>query len=224
MQDEMRLQDYLRISWVEIWKNKAMIFAVSLLFFLVGVLFASLNPERNMYSAKASVYTIAGSNTQETTVTSSALRGYSDILKSKKVCDRAESIIGDASINANMIKRMISASYNNSSTVMTIYARAENPEIAEKIANGAAQAFVIEIQSIVESDKIQILDKANGSEISVRGIDSMIKTVVIFGLAGICLCIAIIILGVLLSNKIKTVEQCLDEDEGEILGMIPFAE
>ena len=224
MQDEMKLQDYVRISWVHIWKNKVMIFAVTLLFLFIGMLFASLNPGQNVYSAKASVYTIAGSSTQETTVTSSALRGYADILRSQKVCDRAEAIIGDANINATMIKRMISASYNSSSTVMTISASSTNPEVAVKVANGMAQAFVIEIQSIVESDKIQILDESNGAELSSRGIDSMINTVFMSTAAGLFLCIAVIVGNVLFSNKIKSVEQCLDADETDILGIIPFTE
>ena len=75
MQYEMKLQDYARIAWINIWKNRVMIFAVTLLLFFAGTLFASLNPNKNIYSARASVYTAAGSNTQETTVTSGALRG-----------------------------------------------------------------------------------------------------------------------------------------------------
>lgn len=224
MQYEMKLQDYARIAWINIWKNRVMIFAVTLLFFFAGTLFASLNPNKNIYSARASVYTAAGSSTQETTVTSGALRGYADVLKSRKVCERAESIIGDPNLNANMIRNMISVSYNNSSTVMTIVARSADRDMAVKAANGAAQAFVIEIQSIVESDKIQILDVAGSASLSSRGIDALIKTMVVSAFAGFVLCIAAVVAGVLFSNKIKSVEQCLDGDENEVLGMIPFIE
>ena len=52
----------------------------------------------------------------------------------------------------------------------------------------------------------------------------VIKTIIMFGIAGFAISVAIAVAGVIFSNKIKSVEQCLDEDEEEILGIIPFIE
>ncbi|MCI7792182.1 MAG: Wzz/FepE/Etk N-terminal domain-containing protein [Lachnospiraceae bacterium] len=224
MQEEMRLQDYIRISFSKIWKNKFLIAAVTLLFFLIGILYASWQTVTNTYYAKTTVYTIYGATTQETAAASDALSGYSDVIKSKKVCERAESIIGEADITANYIRNSITTSYNKSSTVMTIAAYSDNPVIALKIANAVAEAFVTEIQSITGNDRIQILDKADDVRLSSNGLTGVIKTVIMFGMAGFAISVVIAVAGVIFSNKIKSVEQCLDEDEEEILGIIPFIE
>ena len=224
MQEEMRLQDYIRISFVNIWKNKFLIAAVTLLFLLIGILYASWQTVTNTYYAKATVYTIYGDTKQEASAVSEALTGYSDIVTSKKICVRAEALIGDANINANMIRNMISASYNKSATVMTIAAYSDNRAVAVKVANAVAEAFVIEIQSITGSDRIQMLDRAEDVRMSSNGLEGMIKTILLAGIAGFAISILVIVAIVIFSNKIKSVEQCLDEGEGEILGMIPFIE
>lgn len=224
MQEEMRLQDYVRISFVNIWKNKFLIAAVTLLFLLVGILYASWQTVTNTYYAKATVYTIYGDTKQEASTVSEALTGYSDIVTSRKICERAEALIGDANINANMIRNMISASYNKSATVMTIAAYSENPSVAIKVANAVADAFVIEIQSITGSDRIQMLDKAEDVRMSSNGLEGMVKTILMAGIAGFAISILVIIAGVIFSNKIKSVEQCLEESGEEILGIIPFIE
>ncbi len=220
----MKLQDYVRISFVNIWKNKFLIVAVTLMFLLIGILVSSWQTITNTYYARATVYTIFGATTQETAIVSDALTGYSDIVTSRKVCERAEAIIGDASINANLIKSMISSSYNKSATVMTISAYSNNPSMAVKVANAVAEAFVIEVQSITGSDRIQMLDEAKDVRMSSNGLEGMIKTVLLAGIAGFAISIIIIIAGVIFSNKIKCVEQCFDENEDEILGIIPFVE
>lgn len=224
MQEEMKLQDYIRISVSQIWKNKFQIAVITLLFLLIGILYASWENMTNMYYAKATVYTVYGTTTQETSYASAALSGYSDVIKSKKVCQRAESIIGEADITADYIRNVIATSYNKSSTVMTITAYSEQPLVALKIANAVAESFVIEIQSITGNDMIQMLDEADDVRLASNGLMGMIKTILLSGIVGFAISIIITVAGVIFSNKIKSVEQCLDENEDEILGIIPFIE
>lgn len=223
MQEEMKLQDYFRVIFVHIWKNKFLITAISLLFLLVGILVASWQTVTNTYYAKVTVYTVLGSTVQETTVASNVLTGYSDILTSKRVCERAASIIGDASIDADAIKNMITSSYNKSSTVMTILAYSNNPLVALKVVNAVSEAFVTEIQSITGNDRIQILDAAEDVRLSSNGMDGVMKIIILFTIIGLVGCILIIAVAVIFSDRIKTVEQCIDDEE-EILGIIPYVE
>lgn len=224
MQEEMRLQDYIRISLSQIWKNKFLIVLATLLFFLFGILYASWQNVTNTYYAEATIYTVYGATTQEISVATSALSGYSDIIQSKKVCERAEAIIGEAGITAGYIRNVINTSYNKSSTVMTIAAYSDNPVTALKIANAVAQAFVMEIQSITGDNKIQMLDEADEVRLSSNGFKGMIKTIALFAIAGAAISILIIVAGIIFSNKIKSVEQCLEEEDEEILGIIPYIE
>ena len=68
-----------------------------------------------------------------------------------------------------------------------------------------------------------MLDEADDVRLSSNGLVGMINTILVFGIAGFAISIVVVAAGVIFSNKIKTVEQCLDEDE-EILGIIPFIE
>ena len=69
-----------------------------------------------------------------------------------------------------------------------------------------------------------MLDRAEDVRMSSNGLEGMIKTILLAGIAGFAISILVIVAIVIFSNKIKSVEQCLDEGEGEILGMIPFIE
>lgn len=224
MQEEMKLQDYIRISSIQIWKNKFLISAVTLLFLLMGILYASWQSFTNTYYAYATVYTTIGSTTQESATATTALTSYSDIIKSKKVCERAESIIGEYSVTASDIRSMISASYNKTSTVLTITAYSADPAEAMNVANAVADAFVTEIQAMTGNTMIQVLDKAEDVRMSSNGMAGMLKTIVMAGVIGLGMSILVTIAGVVFSNKIKSVEQCLDEGEEEILGIIPYIE
>jgi capsular polysaccharide biosynthesis protein len=224
MQDEMKLQDYIRVSWISLWKNKFLIAAVTLLFLLIGILYTSWQSATDTYYAKTTVYTAYGTTSQESTIASTVLTGYSDIIVSSKVCDRAESIIGDANITASRIKDMVSTSYNKSSTILSVYAYSEDPKEAIEVANAVAEAFVIEVQSIMASDRIQILDKADDVRLSSSGTDYVFKTILLFGIAGFALIVIFCIFTVLFTNKINCVEQCFDEGDDDVIGIIPYIE
>lgn len=221
MQEEMKLQDYIRISCERIWKNKFLIAATTLIFMMIGILYASWQSITNTYYAKSTICTITGATAEENSVVTDALAGYSDVAKSTKVCKRAESIVGNPNITAGVIKEMISVSSNKTGTILTVTAYSESPSAAISVANAAAEAFVAEIQSITDSDKIQILDNAEDVRMSSNGLKGMLTTVIMAGVIGLALSIVLSISGLFFSSKIKGVEQCLDEGE-EVLGIIPF--
>lgn len=225
MQEEMKLQDYIRLSGQKIWKEKILIIAITLLALLVGILQASWQTVSNTYCAKTTIYTVLSTESSlEAKSMSSVLTGYSDILKSKKVCERAEALVGNANVTARDIQRMLSVSYNKESTVMTISAVSTSPTIAIKVANAVSEAFVTEAQSLTGSDKIQILDQAENVALTSNGMQGLLKSVVMYGVAGFALSILVIVMGVIFSTKIRSVEQCLDEGELEILGIIPYVD
>lgn len=225
MQEEMRIQDYIRLSWRNICKNLRLIAWVAILFLLIGTLVASLGSVENEYTAKTTVYIVTSSANKDVSAaaaTATAISGYSEIVKSNKVCERAASIISDASVDAKVIKNIVSASFNKSSTIMTVSAKSGNPQIAKLVANAVAESFVEEVHMTLGSDMIRVLDKANEVSLSNDGIKGFVSTVAMAGIAGIAGCVALIVVFTVFSNKISCVEQCLDEEDSEVLGIIPF--
>jgi capsular polysaccharide biosynthesis protein len=224
MLEEMRLQDYIRIILSKLWKNKFIISAFTLLFLLVGMLYATLQTIENVYYAQTTIYMASGITTQDTTVSSALLSGYSDIITSRKVCERAEAIVGNSEITADDIKKMISITSNKTSTILTITAYSDSGTDAVEVANALADAFVMEAQSMTNSTSIQVLDKALTSHIYNDGFQGMLYDIILFGLVGLALCVVVVVLNVLFTNRLTSVEQLADADEDDVIGIIPYVE
>lgn len=221
MKDEIRLQDLIRLSVISIWRNKLVIGAVTVLFLLIGVFYASTQSVNNEYYSKSTITSAIYGSYQDSVTVSNAMENYAGVLYSRKVCERAEALIGDNSISASDIQEMIGSSLNSSSTIMTVYAYSSNPKTSVQVSNAVAQAFVIEIQGITSSDAIQILDESETAYISEDGYMALIKRILLMTLAGLVLSCMYFACVEIFSSKIKTVEQCSGPDGDELLGVIP---
>ena len=155
---------------------------------------------------------------------SNAIDEYSGVLSSAKVCQRAEALIGDSNITAADIQRMISSKVNSTSTIMTASTYPDNPETSVKVANAVAEAFVIEIQGITGSDAIQILDESQTAYLSSNGYSDLVKRVFTITIAGFVLGCVFFVGREILTDKIKTVDQCMGAMGDELLGVMPLIE
>lgn len=222
MKDEISLQDLLRLSISSIWRNKLVIGAATILFLLVGILYASVQSVTNIYYAKATITSAIYGSYQDSVTVSNAMENYSGVLTSRKVCERAEALIGDSKISADYIMSMIESSINGSSTIMSVYAYSSDPKTCVLVANAVAEAFVIEIQGITGSDAIQILDASQTAHISADGYMSLIKKIMMMAAAGFVLSCLYFICLEIFSTKVKTIEQCSGPEGDELLGVIPM--
>ena len=89
------------------------------------------------------------------------------------------------------------------------------------MANAVASAFVEEINNITGLNAVQVLDEANDSNLYRYDSTSRKKVLaVIVGISFALICAYIALLE-LFSGKVKSVEQCMEEDPDEIIGIIP---
>lgn len=223
MNDEIRFQDF-KLAFIAVWNKKIYVLVCCLITFLLGILLTITANTQNTYCAMSSVYGAIYGNYEESSDATSAMLSYADVLTTKKVCERAESFLGTSNITADDIQRMIRAEYSSDSIILKIWATADNPETAINVANAVGEAFVIEMQTILGSDAIQMLDTADRYYIETNGFRELWKKRLIFAFLGFVGSCVVIFALELFSNKIKTVEQCIFDEDDVILAILPNEE
>lgn len=223
MYGELRFVDLLHALKVA-WKKRVLIFVISIFCFLIGVFLTLNHPIKNVYSARTTVYSATYGSYQQSLAGTNAMIDYADIVSSKKVCQRAASILDAVELTGDEIQAMISADFNSNSYIMNIYANSTDPILAQKVANAVAQAFVIEMNGITGGESIQLLDEAEHYYLSYNGTKKLIIKRLLFGFFGFIVSVAFIVISQLLSGKLKTIEQCISLSDGKLLGMIPYIE
>lgn len=221
MKDEIQLEDF-RLSILALWKKKLLVIAATILTLLIGLLITMGEKVVNTYVAEATIYSAAYGSYQESETGMVAMISYADIVSSKKVCESAAALIGnDINIDSSTIQGMIGVS-QSSDAIIKVYAISTDSEIVVKVANAVAEAFVRQVTSITGFDSIQVLDNAQKSYINSNGASDLLTKRLLFAAIGLFASSGWIICSELLSNKIHTIVQCVDKDEDEILGIIPY--
>lgn len=211
------------------WKHRGWVVVTGMLGLVAGIFFSVFCVDiDDQYEAVASVYSISYGSYDESAQGIQLMKAYEDVVKSLQVAERATLLLGDGSLDKFQIYEMIEVEdtstenyYDDSSNVVYIHAYASTPEMAVKVVNAVANAFVMEVNTISKNDSIQVLDEAFEAE----KIYNALKKQIIFwvlGLAGgmilACTTIAII---VIFSDKISSVQDASLYGELEIIGAIP---
>lgn len=219
MSEEVRFED-IRLAVVAIWKKKVLVILMTIVFFLLGILVAINSDERDVYGASASVYGVTYGSYEDSAAAINAMNSYADILSSMKVSERAEAILGNPEITAAAINQMVTASVGKDSVTLNLYAYSEEPQVAVDVVNATAEAFVMEMQNILDNDGVQVLDSAKSVFQSENANRNKLMKLVTITLAGFGLSCAYFFLRELFSDQLRTVDQCMYGDE-KILGIIP---
>lgn len=207
----------------------ALMTAVGLLAGILGAVFAVEN--QDLYDANATVYSIAYGSFSDSEKGISAIRTYSDIIKSYKVAERAALLLGDDSISRDEIYKMIKIDdrviagttyvYENLSTVINIHAEYTQKDTAIRVANAVADAFVLEVNSISEADSIQVLDYANSVEKSYNALRCQLICIAFGALGGLALGCCVILYSIIFSKKIVSVNEASMYGKLNVVGVIP---
>lgn len=183
-----------------------------------GVLFAVMPSPTTVYYATTTVYGASYSYT-ESLQTVNLLSRYLDVANSKKVADRAASIIGNEALTGDMILGMTVASMPEDSAVMRIRAVSADPAKAIIIANAMADSFVIEAEANFGTNNVQVLDRAE--RVSSQTGRSKLTYGIIGFLAGLVISVVVIMLREIFSDRLYYVSDAGLNGELEILGVIP---
>ncbi|MDD5934266.1 MAG: Wzz/FepE/Etk N-terminal domain-containing protein [Clostridiales bacterium] len=174
-----------------------------------------------LYRAEATVYSVANGSYKLSVEGTNAMKDYSEIITTLKVSERAALLLGDDSINGYYIMNCITPYYTEDSSILTIRCLDRNPEMAIKIANAVANAFVIEMRTITGTEDVQMLDEAYTYYLYQTGATSAtVKRLIFIAVIVFILC-AYIALNEIFTTKLKTIRECTLGGELDVIGVIP---
>lgn len=213
-------------------KGKYFIILLSVMGGILGgiLAFAGMDTE-NKYDAMATVYSIAYGSYDESEQGLTAIRTYSDIIKSYKVAERAALLLGDSTITKEIVYDAINVEplvvegttylYEEKSSVISIHAVNEDKNKAIRIVNAVADAFVLEVNGLSEVSSTQVLDYAYEAEISYNACKMQMFAIAGALLGGFFLGCVTILGRIVFSSKIVTVNDASLHGEFDVVGVIP---
>lgn len=220
MNQEIQFED-IKLSLIALWHKKLLVVAITIMTTLIGLLFTFGKESPNIYTAESKVFSSMSSEENATTSNFMTLQSFSDIATSKKVCERAASILGtDLGLDALAIQEMTYVD-SSSDITLSISVRSTNPEVAMRVSNAVTEAFVREVTGVTGTDTIRILDTADDYQIYSQGSKTILMQRLFFTLFGFVASAGWILLSEFFSNKLKSISQCVGEDEDEIISVIP---
>ena len=181
-----------------------------------GIAFLVMHSIPSEYTARAVICSDANMDYEEAAEILYYLQEYAAI-GGQSIAERACLLLGEGTITADEIAKMVSYGYEAGKITMAVEATSENSQLAIDVANAVAESFVIEAQSMTRSDSYRVLVKAS---IEDSGVSETVICV-LGALAGLLIPMIIIVIKQMMSDKIYYVS---DADLGgklEIIGIIP---
>jgi len=218
---EITLEDFILV-FVALFRNKLLILFVTAAGFFAGEFYTTLQSTVYVWEAVSSVVVTYSINSGQTNSVSLMIN-YADVAVSNRVCEYASVLLANDYIGtpptAQQIQGMVSTGMTSNSVVMKIRARNSNGYNAIYVANAVAESFVSQVSTISGNQSIQVLDVASTAA-SVSTTDNSRIRIYSAAAAFIAIC-GMIALWELFSNKVRSINQCV-EDEREILTIIPY--
>lgn len=231
---ELEIADYnimenVKTAFYRLWKYKLVVVLMTLVGFLAAIIYISVVGVRTNYYSSASIYSMVYGSYEDSTNGVKVMNTYAGLLGSPSVCERAAALLQDSNVSANSLKYMVSSgqiylrgastdskSYGYELTLVTI---AASPDYVVDISNAMAVAFVDEINELMGTRTLQVLDEA--TRYSMAKSISVPLYIALFGAVAMFATCGIIFVKEFFSAKVYSVTQC-EQDKSLILGMIPY--
>lgn len=210
----------IRRCIIRIMQNWWIVLITMIVAFIVAFMM-TINVAPDNYYGEASVCSIVYGSYQESVEGTSEMQTLSEIITSSKVTERAALLLADDSLVSEQIKKMIVVSVNEDSMILGIRAYSTDADLAVRVANAVAKAFIMEGSYITGNDNIQLLDEAEKPILNYTGASQQIKIRVFVVVAGAFLAVAVLAMMEVFSNKINSVRECTLQGEIDIIGVIP---
>lgn len=228
--------DFNRVIEIDIHKcikalkqSVLLIITITLSFLLLGIIigFFIINQE-DEYQATTSIYGVVQGSASftESEDIFKVMYSYSDIIKSNKVSERAELILGDPSITKEEIYNMVSIDLTSDlsslvSSTIYIHTISDDSEKAVKVANAVADAFILEVANLTGQDDIQILDEAYDATIHYDASSTRLTVILVFTFLGLFFACTFIIMREVLSYRMVSPKDATLYGTLDIIGVIP---
>lgn len=207
--------------------------AVMAVLFCVAGFALTLEKGDDIYEATSSVYGMSAESYSYTQVGVSAMNDYADIATSMKVCERAALLMGNAQVTGEDIRKAtaVSAGKKNTSsttaaqadsTILTIKCQSNNPVQAMEMSQAVAEAFIMEMENILGTDIVKLLDKPYSYEVAFDATQNQWMIRIAAFLFGAVFAAVIIVMGEIFDSKARTIRECTLGEELPIIGVIPM--
>ena len=200
-------------------KKKWHIIAVGVITMALGMVLIR-GDEPNIYAANSSIYAASYASYQETVQGMNIMRDYVNIIRSRKVADRASSYMSQ-DISPNEIMTMVWANYESDSKIITLTASSADPALAIAVVNAVADAFIQEIASITAVESVKVLDSAYSARLVTDAqLEAMRLRIIIAAIAVLAVICLIAVLAAFDTRVAFPAEATLS-GKIELLGIIP---
>lgn len=214
----------------EVWKKKLLIVLVTIAGFLMSVIFTSVVGNSTRYYCSATLFSAVYGSYSDTTNGVAAMNRYTDLIKSSRVCNRAAQDLYNYNITSAELRRMssngsikLSGANTNSTSYgykLTLSVYSDSRENVVAITNAMASAFAAELNDLLGSQTIQVMDEATGYA-SYDTLNATMYMLLFTGAAFAASCGLIFVLA-FFSPWVRSVAQC-EQDSDFILGLLPYA-
>ncbi|MBE5873474.1 MAG: hypothetical protein E7287_03600 [Lachnospiraceae bacterium] len=231
---ELETADYdilenVKVAFYRLWKLKMIVVMCTLIGFCASLIFVGIVGVKTNYRSNATIYSVVYGSYTESNAGVTVMNTYSGLIGTSRVCERAAEKLVGTNITGEYLRAMVnsgriylsganrdSKKYGYS---LTLVSTLPTPENAVDITNAMANAFADEINSMLGTSSVQVMDIAQG----YYAVNSLnVKLVMLlFTAAGMMLSAGFIFVKEFFSVKVYSVAQC-EQNKDMILGLIPY--
>ncbi len=232
---ELETADYdilenIKTAFYRLWNMKAIVILFTLIGLCSSLVYIGIVGIHTNYYSTASIYSVVYGSYSESTSGVTVMNTYSSMLGTTRVCERAAEKLSGSGVSANRLRTMVnngniylsgassdSKKYGYSLKLVVV---STSPENITDIANAMASAYTDEINDLLGTSTLQVLDEAlsyaTASSINVK------LYMLLFAVVGFVLSAGVIFVKEFFSSRVYSVAQC-EQDKDLILGLIPYS-
>lgn len=231
---ELETADYdilenIKAASYRLWKQKIIVVLMTIVGVLASFIFIGIVGVQTNYIARASIYSAVYGSYEDSADGVAVMNTYASVLGSQRVCERAAASLQEHNISPAALKSMVNSGriyLSGASTdsrsygyQLTLVVSTSSYETVIDVTNAMAKAFTDEINDLLGSSTLQVLDEALGYSSSKT--ISVPLCVLLFAAVAFILTAVVIFIKEFFSAKVYTVSQC-EQNKDLILGLIPY--
>ena len=232
--NELETTDYdilenVKVAFYRLWKMRYIVVLWTLIALLISFMYVLITGVETKYRSSASIFSAVYGSYEDSNDGVSMMNNYAGLLNSSRVCERAAVNLNDSNITAQKLKNMVNSgniAISGASTAsksygyeLTLIVIQDSPKDVVEITNAMAKAFTDEINDLLGTSSLQVLDEAQ--YYSSYDATNYKLIILLCAVIGFVLSAGVIFVKEFFSVRVYSVAQCEMKKEN-ILGLIPY--
>lgn len=212
------------------WNKKIRIIIIIILFIAIGIAYSKYFVKPVYSSSTTLILASTNSNstinnssitTNDLNINSKLVSTYSELVKSKSVLRQVIYNLG-IDIDEEVLRKNVKVTAEKNTEIIRITVTNENKYNATRIANEIAKVFMEKVKSIYNIDNVQVVDKAENSDIPSNV--NLKRDILIFAIVGLAISVFYVLIDNMLDTTIKSAEEIENIYHTPVLASIPIYE